>query len=104
MKRKPLPTRRIRMRAVLWSPRTRRLAHEVQGSASGAFVGAVLGAAAGPEGMVAGAILGGVAGVVIGAALDIDSQRRAAYVRELDDELYGVRARPSGVSPRSGTT
>jgi hypothetical protein len=54
--------------------------------------------------MVAGAILGGVAGVVIGAALDIDSQRRAAYVRELDDELYGVRARPSGVSPRSGTT
>lgn len=65
----------------------RRLAHEVEGGASGAIAGAVIGAAAGPPGAVAGAILGGVAGVMAGAVLDSESSRRSARASELDAEI-----------------
>jgi uncharacterized membrane protein YebE (DUF533 family) len=64
-----------------------RLAHEMEGGASGALAGVVLGAAAGPPGMVAGAIIGGVAGVIAGAVLDSESSRQVARTRVLDAEI-----------------
>ncbi len=65
----------------------RRIAHELEGGASGAIAGAVIGASAGPPGAVAGAILGGVAGVMAGAVLDSESARRSAHASELDAEI-----------------
>lgn len=67
--------------------RMRRLAHEVEGTASGALAGAVFGAAAGPPGVVAGAVIGGVAGTIAGAILDGESSRQAKRTRELDAEI-----------------
>jgi phage tail tape-measure protein len=65
----------------------RRIAHEAEGGASGALAGAVLGAGAGPVGIVAGTVIGGVAGALAGAAMDTESSRQAARLRELDGEI-----------------
>jgi hypothetical protein len=67
--------------------KAQRLAHEVDGGASGALAGAVLGAGAGPPGIVAGALIGGLAGALTGGALDSESTRSSARTRLLDAEI-----------------
>jgi len=64
-----------------------RIAHEAEGGAAGALAGATFGSAAGPPGIAAGAVIGGVAGVISGAALDSESSRQVARLRELDAEI-----------------
>jgi hypothetical protein len=65
----------------------RRVAHEAEGGAAAAVAGAVVGAGAGPAGIVAGTIIGAVAGALAGAAMDTESARQAARVRELDAQI-----------------
>ena len=68
-------------------PAPGRLAHEIEGGASGAFAGAVVGAAAGPPGILAGTIIGGLAGAIAGAGLDTAASQQSTRTSVLDAEI-----------------
>ena len=63
------------------------VAEDVAGVAAAVTVGSVVGAVAGPPGMLAGGVIGAAVGAIAAVGLEIDSARKEARTRTLDEEI-----------------